>query len=81
MRYSRYVPIHNNMRLEIMAEFKNVFNTVQVSGIVSQVATDKLGNPLAPIPTYVSSYSNPGGFVPTNGFEQREFQLGFKFHF
>jgi hypothetical protein len=74
-RFSRYVPIHNAMRLEIIAEFKNLFNTVQLQNVNSSVQVDTLGNPLVPTPT------NAWGFPATGGFEQREFQLGFKFHF
>ncbi len=74
-RFSRYVPIRGAMRLEIVGEFKNIFNTVQVSGLNSTVQVDARGNPLLPLPT------DPSGFVYQSGFEQREFQLGFKFHF
>ncbi len=75
MRYSRYVPISGPRRLEIVAEFKNVLNTVQWAGVNRTVQVDTAGNPLLPIPT------DPKGFPPTSGYEQREFQLGFKFSF
>ncbi|MCX6549403.1 MAG: TonB-dependent receptor [Acidobacteria bacterium] len=80
-RFSRYVPIHKTYRAEVIFEFKNLFNIVQTQSVTTTTQVDLLGNPLAPIPTYVSSYSNPGGFVPNGGFEQREFQVGFKLYF
>jgi hypothetical protein len=75
MRYSRFVPIHGSMRGEIIGEFKNIFNTVQTQTVSAAVATDTLGNPLAPIPTSGSD------FPASAGFEQRQFQLGFRFSF
>jgi hypothetical protein len=80
-RYSRYIPIRKSVRAEIIAEFKNIFNIVETQGVLSSVQVDTLGNPLTPIPTYVSTHSKPGGFTPNGGFEQREFQIGFKLHF
>jgi hypothetical protein len=50
MRYSRFVPFRGNLRAEVIGELKNVFNTVQWSGVTSTIAVDTLGNPLAPIP-------------------------------
>ncbi len=75
MRYSRFFPIYRTMRLEVIAEFKNVFNKQQLQGVNSSVQVDTAGNPLVPIPT------DAWGFTNYTGFEQREFQLGFKFHF
>ncbi|MFB3853590.1 MAG: TonB-dependent receptor domain-containing protein [Vicinamibacterales bacterium] len=75
MRYSRFFPIRNAMRLEVIAEFKNVFNKEQLQSVNSSVQVNTLGEPLAPIPTSAWGFSN------FSGFEQREFQLGFKFHF
>jgi len=75
MRYSRFVPLGGARRAEIIGEFKNVFNTVQWAGVTATIATDALGNPLASIPTSATS------FRPTSGYEQREFQLGFRFRF
>ena len=80
-RFSRFIPIRKSMRAEVIAELKNLFNIVQVQGVNTTIQVDTQGNPINPIPTYVSSYSNPGGFVPNGGFEQREFQIGFKFYF
>lgn len=81
LRYSRFVRLRHDMRLEIIGEFKNVLNTVQVSGVLSSVQVDTQGNPLSPIPTFVNTYGKQGGFQPSSGYEQRAFQLGFKFHF
>jgi len=75
MRYSRFVPISGNLRGEIIGEFKNLFNTEQTQSVTSTIQTDALGNPLRSIPTDAS------GFAPSAGFEQREFQLGFRLRF
>jgi hypothetical protein len=75
MRYSRFVPIRGSVRGEIIGEFKNIFNTVQTSGVTSTIAVDTLGNPIAPIPSDVD------GFPPNGGYEQRQFQLGFRVRF
>jgi hypothetical protein len=75
MRYSRLVPLAGGMRAEVIGEFKNIFNTEQTSTVSSVVQVDAFGNPLSPLPTDAS------GFVPTAGYEQRQFQLGFRFRF
>ena len=75
MRYSRFVPIRGSIRGEIIGEFKNIFNTVQTSGVTSAIQVDPLGNPLTAIPT------DSGLFPPNGGYEQREFQLGFRVRF
>jgi hypothetical protein len=56
MRYSRFVPFRGNLRAEVIGELKNVFNTVQWSGVTSTIAVDTLGNPLAPIPTTAEGF-------------------------
>ena len=63
----------------MIGEFKNLFNTEQTQAVNSQVQTDTAGNPLNPIPTTFGPA--PGGFPPTAGFEQFEFQLGFRLRF
>ncbi len=80
-RFSRFVPVRKAMRGEVIAEFKNIFNIVQAQSVTTTVQVDSQGRPLTTIPDYVSSYAKPGGFTPTGGFEQREFQIGFKFYF
>jgi len=75
LRYTRWIPIHGSSRAEVIAELKNVFNTEQMSNINTTIAVDTLGNPTAPIPT------DPYQFVNPSGYEQRKFQLGFRFRF
>jgi Carboxypeptidase regulatory-like domain/TonB dependent receptor-like, beta-barrel len=74
-RYSREFPIGGSAKAEVIAELKNIFNTVQWSGVTSTVTTDTAGNPLTPIPTSADL------FVPNGGYEQRQFQLGFRLRF
>jgi hypothetical protein len=74
-RYSRLFPIVRAVQAEVVAEVKNIFNTVQTAAVNSVVAVDVLGNPLAPIPT------SGDAFQPTGGYEQRQFQLGFRVRF
>ncbi len=74
-RYSRRFRIQGNMAAEIIAEVKNLFNTEQVSGVNGTVTTNTLGVPINPLPTSGSD------LTPTGGYEQRQFQLGFKFIF
>jgi hypothetical protein len=75
LRYTRSVPIAGAVRGEVIAELKNVFNTVQMSGINTTRAVDAAGVPLVPIPT------DPYQFVNPSGYEQRKFQLGFRVRF
>ena len=75
LRYTRMVPIHGSVRAEVIAEMKNVFNKLQMSGFNSIVTTDASGNPLVAIP------NDPFGFPSATGYEQRKFQLGFKVRF
>jgi hypothetical protein len=76
LRYTRFVPIHNSIRAEVIAELKNVFNTEQLSNVNTNTVVDTLGNPTAgAIPT------DPYQFVNPTGYEQRKFQLGFKLRF
>jgi hypothetical protein len=74
-RYSRRFPLGGTATAEVIAELKNVFNTEQWAGVTSTVTTDALGNPLAPVPT------NADQFAPNQGYEQRQFQLGFRVRF
>jgi outer membrane receptor protein involved in Fe transport len=74
-RYSRRIGIQGSMAAEIIAEVKNIFNTEQVSGVNATVQTNAQGVPLAALPTSGSQLQ------PTGGYEQRQFQLGFKFLF
>jgi hypothetical protein len=75
LRYTRWIPLRGSTRAEIIAELKNVFNTVQMSNVTTTTVVDAVGNPTTPIPT------DPYGFVNPSGYEQRKFQLGFKVRF
>jgi hypothetical protein len=74
-RYSRRFRIQGNMAAEIIAEVKNLFNTEQVSSVNATVPTNAQGVPTGTLPTSSSQLQ------PTGGYEQRQFQLGFKFTF
>lgn len=74
-RYSRRLRIRGATAVEVIAEVKNIFNTVQVAGVNETIPTDAFGIPLAPLPTSADQ------LVPDNGYEQRQLQIGFKFTF
>jgi outer membrane receptor protein involved in Fe transport len=74
-RYSRKFRIHNATAAEVIAEVKNLFNTVQWSGVNATISTDALGVPLAALPT------SGNQLQPTSGYEQRQIQIGFRFTF
>ena len=74
-RYSRKLRLHGNMAAEIIGEVKNVFNTVQVSSVNATVTTNAQGVATGVLPT------SGKDLTPTGGYEQRQFQLGFKFTF
>ncbi len=75
MRYTRWIPVRGNVRGEIIAELKNVFNTEQMAGITTSTPVDTAGNPVNPIPSDPYQFTNPSGY------EQRKFQLGFRVRF
>jgi hypothetical protein len=75
LRYSRFVPIAGHYKAEVVAEFKNLFNVVQTSAVNRVVTTNANGVPTTALPPTAD------GFTPTAGYEQRQFQLGFKFSF
>jgi len=75
LRYTRSIPIKGTTRAEVIAELKNVFNTEQLSGVTTTRTVDATGNPLTPIPDDAYEFSN------ASGYEQRKFQLGFRFRF
>jgi hypothetical protein len=76
-RISRFINLgYKQTRLEIQAEFKNVFNIQQVSGVQTTYTVNATtGEPTIALPI------NSGALIPTGGFEQRKFQLGFKLFF
>jgi len=76
LRYSRFFNFYRNYRLEVQGEFKNIFNTEQVSGVQTTYAVNSTtGAATVPLP------NNSAALIPTGGFEQRKFQLGFKLYF
>jgi hypothetical protein len=79
LRYSRFIPISGRRQVEVVGEFKNIFNTDQVFSVNPSFAVDTTGSSTLPILTEGSEYQDAGRV--TGGFEQRAFQLGFKFHF
>ena len=72
LRYSRFIPLASEQRIELFFEAKNLFNTENVAGVNRIVTTDAAGNPSAPL---------PDPFPPTSGYDQRQMQLGVKFTF
>jgi hypothetical protein len=76
LRLSRQVPI-GPTKAEVIAEVKNLFNRVQWSSVTGQsVQVAALtGEPINPLPT------SGDQLRPTGGYEQRQFQLGFRFIF
>ena len=74
-RYSRKIRIGATMAAEIIGEVKNLFNTEQVSSVNASVPTNAQGIPTGTLPT------SGKDLTPTGGYEQRQFQLGFKFTF
>jgi hypothetical protein len=79
LRFSRFIPISGSRRAEIIGEWKNVFNTDQVAGLNAVFTVDAAGNPVSPIFTSGDQFRDEGRV--NNGYEQRAFQLGFKFYF
>ena len=85
MRYSRFFALGGARRFEVQAEFKNVFNIEQISGVNNTLTVDVDGYPVDPttlVRLPLDSISHSGADYPaTGGREQRKFQLGFKFFF
>ena len=76
-RYSRRVRFGGATAAEVIAEVKNLFNTVQWSTVTgnSLAVVTATGVPTVPVPT------SGDQLTPTGGYEQRQFQLGFRFIF
>ena len=70
LRYSRYFPIRERWRPEFFAEFTNLFNTVNVTGVNTTAAVDAAGNILT-----------PPSFAYTGALDQRLLQLGLRLNF
>ena len=75
-RISRFINFGRSYRGEIQAEFKNIFNWEQVSGVQTTYTVNATTGAAT-----VTLPNNSGALIPTNGFEQRKFQLGFKLFF
>jgi outer membrane receptor protein involved in Fe transport len=76
LRLSRQVPI-GRAKAEVIAELTNVFNTVQWSGVSNAAiaVNAATGVPINPLPT------SGDQLLPNGGYEQRQFQLGFRVSF
>jgi hypothetical protein len=75
LRLSRQIPI-GRFRPEVIAELTNLFNTVQWSGVTATVPVNAAtGVPTGTLPTSADQ------LPPSGGYEQRQFQLGFKVSF
>ena len=87
MRYSRVFRFGGNRRMDVQAEFKNVFNIEQLAGVTTQIPVDTAGYPvvsatdLTRLPLTSISYDINTYQTNRQGYEQRKFQLGFKFYF
>jgi hypothetical protein len=78
LRLSRQVPLGMGAsKAEVIAEVKNLFNSVQWSSVTGQslAVVTATGVPTVPVPT------SGDQLTPTGGYEQRQFQLGFRFVF
>lgn len=77
LRLSRQVAIGGPRRIEVIAEVKNLFNTVQWSSVTGNaIAVNTLtGLPTGTVPT------SGDQLIPTGGYEQRQLQFGFRFQF
>jgi len=76
-RFSRFFKLgYKQTRLEVQAEFKNLFNTEQINGVQTTYTVNATtGVPTTTLP------ANGNALIPTSGYEQRKFQLGFKLFF
>jgi hypothetical protein len=81
LRFSRFIPFGGARRAEILGEWKNVFNTEQVSGVNQSFTVNAAGEPTVPLLTTGSAFKDASPSRVTGGYEQRAFQLGFKLYF
>jgi hypothetical protein len=84
LRYSRFIPFGARFRGELFVEAKNLFNTgcsdpaeyatceINVQAVNRVVTTSAVGQPTAAL---------PDPFPGTNGYQQRQIQLGVKLSF
>ena len=74
-RFSQFIPLSNDRyRLEVFGDFLNLFNRDNVRERTETVTIDSGGNAVAPIPA-------DDEFRISQGYQNLQFQLGFKFHF
>ncbi len=69
-RYSRLFPISEGVRLELFLEGKNILNRRNIAAVNRVVPVDANGNPTGPL-----------AFRATQGYQQRQLQVGAKFSF
>jgi hypothetical protein len=73
LRYSRFIPLSERFKVEVLGEFTNLFNHTNVSLAYNLTQpVDTLGNPTPAPGTFGTS---------TTTRDPRYFQLGFKFLF
>ncbi|MDA1306829.1 MAG: TonB-dependent receptor [Acidobacteria bacterium] len=76
-RFSRFFNLgYKATRLEVQAEFKNLFNTEQVNGVQTTYAVNSTTGAAT-----VNLPASSSALIPSSGYEQRKFQLGFKLFF
>ena len=80
LRYSRLITIRESMKIEIIGEFTNIFNIVNVSSVNQVVPVNTDGSLVASTTPNILTTDNKK-LIATGGFPQRIFQLGFKFRF
>jgi len=81
LRYSRFFPLRTRTKAEFFLEAKNLFNTLNISGVTRVVATDAAGNPLVDISNTTATEARGLPFSGTAGYDQRIMQIGFKVTF
>ncbi len=77
LRLSRQFPLGGTRKGEVIAEVKNLFNTVQWSAVsnANLAVVPATGEAIAPLPT------SGDQLTPSAGYEQRQLQIGFRFVF
>jgi hypothetical protein len=77
LRLSRQVGLGGGRKAEVLAEIKNLFNTVQWSAVsnAALAVTAATGLPTGTVPT------NGDQLLPSAGYEQRQLQVGLRFVF
>lgn len=76
MRYSRFIPINERFRVEVFAEFLNLFNINSVFQINNRTVTTNADGTIAAGQTIPSASNRP-----VTSLDSRQAQIGFKFIF